>query len=235
MDKFVFQLEENKEEFDYNFLKRFEEEMDNNFTEEEREYFFRWIVSRVKEFLPADDVTYASLCGEAADLSCALLDSLGFYNRQVNLRKLFHEILNVHAITIVNFDNDFYIIDPTFRQYLVKEYCIPGKVIPYSDGTVYHVPCYPGYFLNLTEEGRKFGQELLNKGFFKITDQNIKLYCDSFVSYFNSVWQRKDDSNFKSALEYRNGIFKLDSEKCDSVDDGIKLTPSKILEIKKIK
>lgn len=230
MNKFIFDLNEKKEDFNYEFLTKFETENENSFTEEEKDFFLRWVISRIKEFLPNEDNTYSCLCGEAADLACELFDSLGFFSRQVNLKGLLHQPLNVHAITIVNFCSDIYIIDPTFRQYLVSEYCVPGQVIPYSDGKVYHVPCYPGYFLSLTEEGRKFGQELLNKGFFKLTDDNLKIYCDSFVSYFNSVWQKPLDTDIRSGMEYRRDLFKLNYEKNGEINPKIKLTPSEILE-----
>ncbi len=234
MKKFIFNLKEKKEKFDYRYLEKILEQPETDVNEQEREYLFKWIVFRVEEFLSKKDMTYSCLCGEAADLACALLDTLCINHRQVNLKKLLNEILNVHAITIVYFGRDSYIIDPTFRQFLVLDHCIPGLVKHFNSGVIYHVPCYPGYFLSLTENGKKFGEDLLNKGFFKVTDENLKLYCDSFVSYYNSIRQRDFNYNLRSSSEYKSELYSLETEKSDIVDSNIKLTPSELLEKNKI-
>ena len=231
INKYIFELKNQKTEFDYNYLCDIEQKINKHeLNEKEQLYLLKWIISRIQKFLPTNDPTYSLLCGEAADLASLLLKSLNIDYFQINIKEILKEKLNVHAITILDFNSknieSKYILDPTFRQFLIKEECIYETLkIPNS----YKLGTYPGYFLSLTKEGIEFATSLLNNGFFKITDENLKIYFDSFMMYKNDYWQRRLDYNIRSGKEYCHEIYRCTKHKnIYTFNNEIKLTPSQL-------
>ena len=233
IDKYIFELNNQKTELDYNYLCNIEQKINKHeLTEKEQLYLLKWIISRIQEFLQSDDQTYSFLCGEAADLASLLLKSINIDYFKINIKEILKEKLNVHAITILDFHSknmeSKYILDPTFRQFLVKEECIYETLkLPNS----YKLGTYPGYFLSLTEEKIEFATSLLNNGFFKLTNENLKIYFDSFMMYKNDYWQRKLDYDIRSGEEYYHEIYRCTKHKIIYTSNNeIKLTPSQLVK-----
>ena len=51
---------------------------------------------------------------------------------------------------------------------------------------------HPGYFFNLTDEGREFAQGLIHYGFFEVNEDSLKTYFDPFKLY---VTPKEDYAN----------------------------------------
>lgn len=233
IDKYIFELKEQQKNFDYNYLCNIEQRINKHeLTEKEQLYLLKWIISRIQKYLPSDDLTYSLLCGEAADLASLLLKSLNIDYFQINIKEILKEKLNVHAITILDFNSknieSKYILDPTFRQFLVKEECIYETL---KTTNSYKLGTYPGYFLSLTKEGTKFATSLLNNGFFKLTNENLKIYFDSFMMYRNDYWQRRLDYDIRSGHEYCHELYRCTKHKnIYTLNEEIKLTPSQLVK-----
>lgn len=190
-NKFIFELNTEPILYDYNYLSTIEDKLYNSYlTEKEVLYLLKWIVYRSKLFLNTKDDTYKYLCIDAAVLVSALLESLKIKHHTFNMMNVIHSTYNIHELTLAIFQIDNiekkYIIDPTFRQFLVKDKCIPNIIEKsYYTEITYNrkLPPYPGYFLNKTSEGKQLGIKLLNDGFFELTEPNMKLYSDAFMKY----------------------------------------------------
>ena len=234
-NQYIFELKNQENKFDYDYLCNIENKnINHKLNDKEQLYLLKWIIYRIQEILPSDDLTYSLLCGEAADLANLLLKSLNIDYFQINIKEILREKFNVHAITIVDFQSNNeskYILDPTFRQFLVKEECIYESLkLPKT----YRLGIYPGYFLSLTKEGTMFATELLNNGFFKITNENLKIYFDSFIKYKNDYWQRSLDYNIRNGEEYRHELYRCTKHKnIYNCNEEIKLTPSQLVKTKK--
>lgn len=235
-NRYIFELKEQQKNFDYNYLCNIEQQIKKHeLTEKAQLYLLKWIITRIQEFLPSDDPTYSLLCGDAANLAASLLKLLNIDHFQINIREILKEKLNIHSITILDFHSknveSKYILDPTFRQFLVKEECIYETL---KTTNSYKLGTYPGYFLSLTKEGIGFATSLLNNGYFKITNENLKLYFDSFIMYKNDYWGRRLDYGIRSGEEYFHELYRCTKDKNKSIsNNGINLTPSQL--IKKIK
>ena len=232
-NRYIFELKEQQKNFDYNYLCNIEQQIKKHeLTEKAQLYLLKWIITRIQEFLPSDDPTYSLLCGEAANLAASLLKLLNIDHFQINIKEILKEKLNIHAITILDFHSknveSKYILDPTFRQFLVKEECIYETL---KTTNSYKLGTYPGYFLSLTKEGIGFATSLLNNGYFKITNENLKLYFDSFIMYKNDYWGRRLDYGIRSGEEYFYELYRCTKDKNKPIsNNGINLTPSQLIK-----
>ena len=220
-DAFIFNLSNETNNFDYEFINEILMKKKNGLSNEEAVYLLKWVVSRIQSFLNEYDYagipTYESLCVYAADLAFSLLSYLNIYNRVYNIKKMMNYPIDVHALTLVRFPGEDgrdieYVIDPTFRQFLIKEKCCEPHYILLHRDTYMRVGGYPGYYLSLTDEGIMFGTSLLNNGFFKSTEENWKIYGDAFMQYRNNIVY-SDTNCFKyllSGFEYYQSIFECE-------------------------
>lgn len=83
-----------------------------------------------------------------------------------------------HSFLIVKFPQNTYIVDPTYNQFLTKEGCNPNKFIIYNN-QVLKTPD-PGLFITQTNKGKNIAEDLITKGYIPLTEENAKIYCDSF-------------------------------------------------------
>ena len=233
INSYIFDFKKIENNFDYNFLCEIEQKLKNYaVTEKEQLYLLKWIVARIQKFIPSDDLTYSLLCGETADLASILLKSLNIDYFQINIKDILKEKLNIHAITILDFRSKYgeskYILDPTFRQFLVKEEC-KYEILKFPKN--FPLGTYPGYFLSLTKEGTKFATELLNNGFFKMTNENLKIYFDSFMMYRNDYWQRNLNYDIRNGEEYRYELYRCPKHKnIYNSNEEITLKPSQLIK-----
>ena len=234
LDTYIFKLYKN-DTFNYQKLCNITKDIIHVLTQEEIDYLLKWIVFRIKKLLPKYNSftgekfnpTFDCLCGDAADLAYKLLESLGYFNYRINIKNILKESHNIHAITILILDDKKYVIDPTFRQFLVKEKCIAPIINEYKYGKTVD-GAYPGYFLSLTEDGKKFGEKLLNDGYFELTEDNFKLYCDSFMMWINTTNFTDVDYNIRSGKKYIEMLSKCNKHIYYNAIDDIKLTPEQI-------
>jgi len=219
-NKYIFKLNlSNEKEYDYNYLSYIENKLHISLTEKEALYLLKWIVYRCQSILIPQNSTLEYMCEDAAKLVSALLESLGLTHYTFNINSVIQSSFTIHELTIVeiiiNGEITKYVIDPTFRQFLIKDNCLPNRTIVYKlKGTINctnnndieyitKMPTHPGYYLSLTKEGTLLGTQILNEGFFKLTEDNMKLYGDSFMKY-NS--QYISDYCLKSGEEYIEDI-----------------------------
>ena len=123
-----------------------------------------------------------------------------------------------HAINLVEIDRKKYILDPTFIQFCDLRSTPDIVGIPGCVGAV------PGQYLMDTPEKREFLHNLIKYGFFEATEENLKMYFDSFVlanrgkKYYSSHPNaRKNETEF-NANDYVKMI--LGKKTIDLGDEG---------------
>lgn len=83
-----------------------------------------------------------------------------------------------HSFLVVVLPNNSYIVDPTYNQFLTIEGCNPQNFIVYNNA-ILKTPD-PGLFIMQTNEGRNLANNLVSNGYIPLTEENAKIYCDSF-------------------------------------------------------
>lgn len=188
-------------------------------------------------------------CAIAAHINYELLKKFNLKVNEFNIGNVFgdyliHQLALVEIPTMINGEikNKQYLLDPTFRQFCIAE---ENRFERYYEEPRFSVNMstpHPGYFLNLNDKTRNFAKDLIHLGYFEISDENIKMYCDAFALYLTPKedYENKDligriFSTNISGSEYLQKI--INSFKKGSIKSGKEiLTPleSITLERKKL-
>lgn len=142
---------------------------------------------------PIEDITKASFagrCSRCQSFFCQLLEKMNFKYLPFNVGGMLGTA-PIHALTYVEIPTKLngqnmtksFVLDPTFRQFCLTE---ENRFERYNEeprwGIRMSTP-HPGYFFNLTDEGRMFAKELIYSGFFEVNEDSLKTYFDPFVLY----------------------------------------------------
>lgn len=239
-DLFIFPLKEKN--INYELLLQIEEKEFKHLTDEETKVLLSWINKRIIDILPKELETLEGCCGYAADLLKHLLKSLKIKHYSININHLLKEESPVHVITIVNIlkeNNEFqkYILDPTFRQFLETSKCLPNKKNKNGIQKGMNKVIYPGYFLSLSKDKEIFAKKLLNKGYFPLTEDNLKIYTDAFINYKNTCNFRDINYNIEHKQNYMKELYNCLPHQTYPVDENLKyklqLTPKQLKYVQK--
>lgn len=157
--------------------------------------FLNWItyMARLNISNPLEsvmDISMAGRCAIAQNYLAQLLDKFSLKHITFNVGSVV-ETVPIHALTKVsiptiidskNCEKEF-VLDPTFRQFCLTE---ENRFERYNEEKRWAVDMatpHPGYFFNLTDNGRSFANNLICYGYFEATDQNLKQYFDAFSLY----------------------------------------------------
>lgn len=163
--------------------------------------------------------TLDTLVSLIRDKVCKLDDgTYSFYNRCAECQKTFNDIVGVnsrisnksldtqynmglpmfqHAFNLIKVNNRFFIVDMTFAQFCDISYTPDILGIPgIAAGN-------PGFYLMDSSAKVEFLKQLITKGYFEATEENMKMYLDAFVlANRNSEFYR----NHASASTRSTGI-----------------------------
>ena len=137
--------------------------------------------------------------------------SLQVLNRTKNIREIdayiinTHKILgiasNIHSFLFATINHKNFIIDCTYSQFLSLYYSSLDtlKALPLLNAE-------PGYFLTIDQKRIELLDQILNKGWFEATEENVKMYIDSFLLasrnanyYLNNEEENMIDTNESGA------------------------------------
>lgn len=189
----------------------------NGLTPYEAEMFLDWITFNARSYavrnIPESAITSAMTgqCAPTQRINVELLQKLGLNAKSFNTGNCIENVEGIekdnffgskavrHSISLVDIpiiDNNGntaeykYLLDPTFRQFCIKENCNEERYVNPVNGCV--AP-HPGYFMqkeNLrklgvneqtAKETENLGKFLVSKGYFYLDESSAKLYGDTFV------------------------------------------------------
>ena len=170
------------------------------------------IVSQNKELdKNIKDINLQGLCGLGQALTAFSLRNMGLSPNIVNASKTLvskYSISDLHAYLTVNIPieksgsivNKLYLVDTTFSQFFIRD-----AGFPYIKDRKFgnRVTSNAGYWILKMKNGRQFAEELLSKGFIELSEENAKIYGDSF--YLSDKY-RKNYSKVPSKREMYTGI-----------------------------
>ena len=191
------------------------EHLINGISEEEANKLMEWVVQNTRTEIekyykiPIKEDDLQGVCGVGQAYSAYAIINLGL-NPNVNNVGSFTNNKERHAFVTVevpiknndgNVNEKMYLIDTTYRQFFLREF---GKAQYVKDKRFGNKvsPCAGYYTLNM-EKGQEFAEELLSKGFIELTEENAKIYGDSFV--LSSIG-RKNESKIPTKSEMHTGI-----------------------------
>ena len=215
------------------------------------ELLLNYVVYQVRKSLitPPDSPINSSFkgkCSPAASIVNELMGKMGFKVDVFNVGSVvntypIHHLSMVHIPTMVNDQivTKSYVLDPTFRQFCLKEENRFERYFEEPRHGVRMSTPHPGYFYNLTDEGRKFANRLITYGYYEATDENLKQYFDPFKLYVTPKEEYTRDtlglisSTNLTGNYYRNKINNSIEKKVMKSNKEIETPMEKIIDIKR--
>ena len=168
--------------------------------------FLNWLTYSARKNVSneLEDITkssFAGRCAVAQSFFVQMLDKLGLKKMTFNVG----DVLGtepIHALTCVEVPTKIngedvtrtFMLDPTFRQFCITE---ENRYERYNEEARWGVRMstpHPGYFFNLTDEGKEFASGLIHYGFFEINEDSLKTYFDPFALYVTPKESYQDSS-----------------------------------------
>lgn len=157
--------------------------------------FLNWLTYSARKNVSNElqDITkssFAGRCSYAQSFFDQILEKMNFNKMTFNIGDVMGTD-PIHALTCVEIPTKhngedttkLFMLDPTFRQFCIAE---ENRFDRYNEeprwGVRMSTP-HPGYFFNLTEEGKEFAEGLIHYGFFEINEDSLKTYFDPFALY----------------------------------------------------
>ena len=187
--------------------------------EKEAEMLLQWVVQNAREGLvhgrdvseiKKEDLCMA--CGLGQGITGFTLLNMGLTPNVSNAGSTFdeggrHAFLTVEIPikrTYGEVENKLYLVDTTYRQFFVRdEYTIMGKGFIKDKRFGNKVAPLEGYWAMKLPNGMKFSKRLLEEGYIELTEQNAKVYGDSFTLAGKT---REDYSKVPKKKELITGI-----------------------------
>lgn len=111
-----------------------------------------------------------NLCKYVAIMVYQICKSLGIKVMIIHTKDLGLDLIP-HFFAVVSFNSKNYVVDPTFRQFLIVPRFIPEVIYHFKEN-----------FMSPASFGHEdFFIDLGVKGFFKATDENLAIYLNGFV------------------------------------------------------
>jgi len=158
-----------------------------------------WIVYMTRLYLinkfKYEDINAESLantCDVASKKVASLCKTVGLTSKRLIIYPGFKKSAKLydgsgyHLINLVKDGDEKYIVDCTYRQFFTNTHNNINRL-----GIVGVSGCRAGVFMTMDPDRKELATNILKKGWFLATDENIKNYLDGF------------------ALSYRNGLYYL--------------------------
>ena len=191
----------------------------NGINERETENLLEWVVQNAREAFemnvdePLNDASLLGCCGMGQGITGITLQNMGLEPRILNANPNLNTKAGPHSFVVVEMpivqndgkvNNKPYLVDTTYRQFFlrnevttscgeyIKDKKFGNRVAPLA-----------GYWLLHMPGGKRFAQEILSKGFIELTEENAKLYGDSFSL---EEKEREDYTKVPTRKEMDTGI-----------------------------
>lgn len=193
--------------------------LNKGINKDEAESLLQWVVQNAREALikendePLKDADLLGWCGFGQGVTAITLQNMGLAPNILNANPTLNDKTGRHAFLAVeipivqsngNINNIPYLVDTTYRQFFlrnevttscgeyIKDKRFGNRVAPLA-----------GYWLLQMPRGKQFAETILSKGFIELTEENAKLYGDSFTL---EAANRKDYTKVPTKKERRTGI-----------------------------
>lgn len=175
------------------------------------EFKLNWIVYMTRDYLYSkykepnikeDD--FANFCKIASRKVNAFCKKIGLNYKQIIIYPGFSKYYELydgcgfHYLSFVSDGVNEAYVDCTYRQFFTSVYNNLNRL-----GIVGVSGCRAGIFMTMTKERLKLAEEILKKGWFMATPENIKNYFDGFALSFRNglYYQKTNDYSYTTNYE----------------------------------
>ncbi len=116
-----------------------------------------------------------------------------------------------HSILIIDFDDELYLIDPSYSQFFLKENCNEDKYFINHEKQMVLISPDPGYYYIKNKDNLHIAKKILENGYIKLNKNSVKVYFDSFYKLrrgYSGYLQLYENNIELSGQTYLNSILK---------------------------
>ena len=117
-------------------------------------------------------------CDYARSIVAKYLDKAKINYDYIETTQILSNDVTGHSFLIAYLENDSFIIDITYQQFFNKEQCKKENYQKYQD-LIIKAPL-PGYYYITHPNDINIAKEILENGYIKLNEKNLKTYLDSF-------------------------------------------------------
>ena len=168
-------------------------------TEEEIQIFLDNLIYQTRTKFTKDlkEYSFEFKCDTAISIISHYLNELNVINHPCQTQQQITDHIEGHSFLTAEFNvnNQIipYLIDPTYRQFFLKEKCSESAFIYYQGKIIIRNPA-PGYYIK--ENDKEITSQFLKDGY-TVLDENIaRIYGDSF--YNTKVGTKVEEDTFQS-------------------------------------
>jgi hypothetical protein len=154
-------------------------------SKEENDYLLSYVCFETRTRFTDDieDYSFEYKCDKAQSIICTYLNDLDVSNNpNMTQNSITNDIVG-HSFVVASFNVEGnmipYIIDPTYRQFFLKDKCDESNYIIFSNKLIIKTPD-PGFFIK--DEDRNKIHHLLEFGYDTLNDELARIYGDSFYN-----------------------------------------------------
>ena len=175
----------NIKNIDYHFLAQIEQKIFNreSISGDELNYFLISLVYRVRNSVGGDILSPCiNTCDIAQSMISSYLNRLGILNHPCMTQNVIMQDIVGHNFITAHFfvegEEQIYLIDPTYQQFLLKEECSKDKIL-YYEGQMLIKPS-PGFYVK--KEDYPIIEMFISQGYYPLTEQFVEIYGNSFYN-----------------------------------------------------
>lgn len=192
------------------------EDIRQGITEQEAEEILKWTVQNARNELAKEmnlqEESLLGCCGLGQAITTQTLRNMGLNPNVCNTNPTIGKETGRHAFVTVNIpikteeetEEKMYLVDTTFRQFFLRNEITNSRGEFIKDKEFGNkVAPMTGYWLLKMQGGKELAEEILSKGYVELTEENAKLYGDSFVL---EEKERKNPTSVPKKNEMITGI-----------------------------
>lgn len=194
-EEFLFHEKPYNEDIDIRAVAKIEDFYEKNgfIPKQDIKLLLDWLTYRARiNITPPPDTplesSFTGKCAIAQDFYDKLLTKMNFEIIKFNVGDIL-QTEPIHELTCIIIpinkekEKKVFLLDPTFKQFCKTEENRFERYFEEPRWAVHLATPHPGYFLNLTEKGKNFANNLIRDGYFEITEDSLKTYLDAFSLY----------------------------------------------------
>ena len=150
-----------------------------------------------------NEYSFESMCGYASFKVVEICNELNIKSYPIIIEPGYikesplFEGSNHHYCVIIELDNEYYLVDCTYKQFFKL-----GKTQIDRLGIVNCSPPRVGAYMTMNDERKKLSEEILEKGYTKLTKEKFKNYMDGFTISFRNGLYYEDTKDLSFEPKY---------------------------------
>ena len=125
-----------------------------------------------------NEINFTNKCDLLTDVAYYYFQDYGFNCYPIETHKVISDDVLGHSLLMIEYNDLKYLVDLTYKQFFLKENCQETNYF-IKNGYVLLAP-HPGYYYLKHPEYLNVAKTIIEQGFIEATEENIKVYFDSF-------------------------------------------------------